>query len=112
MGFVGVADDEGNAWEGRDFFGDALGITAGNEDARGRIGGVDFADGVASLGVSGRSDRAGVKNDHIGCGRIGRKTAALFAELPLDGGAISLGGAATELLDKKCAHESEAQSSI
>ena len=71
MGLVGVADDEGNSGEGGDFFGRTLGITTGHEDARGRIGSVDFADGVAGLGVSGCGDGAGVKHDDVGCGRIG-----------------------------------------
>jgi hypothetical protein len=108
---MGVADDEGDAREGRDFFWGALGITAGYEDACGGIGSVDFAYGIASLGVSGSGDGACVKNDDVGCGRIGRKNAALFAELPLNGRAIGLSGAASELLDKECAHGSEAPES-
>jgi len=71
LGFVGVADDEGNAGESGNFFGGSLGIAARYQDARGGIGGVDFADGVAGLGVSGCGDGAGVKHDDVGCGRIG-----------------------------------------
>ena len=102
--FVRVADDERNAGESGNFFGGALGITTRYEDSRGWIGGVDFADGVTGLGVSGGGDGAGVKNDDVGCGRIGRNNATLFAQLPLDGRAVGLGGTAAELLDKKSAH--------
>jgi hypothetical protein len=52
LGFVGVADDEGDAGKRGEFFGSALGIAAGDDDAGGRIAGVDFADGIASLGIS------------------------------------------------------------
>src|ERR1700751_2825900 len=108
LGLMGVADDEGNAGESCNFFWGALGITAGYQDACGGIGEVEFADGVAGLGVSRGGDGAGVKNDDVGCGRIGRKNAALFEQLPLDGRAVGLSGAASELLDKECAHGSEA----
>jgi len=68
LGLVGVSDDEGNAGESGDFFRGALGITAGYEDARGRIGRVDFADGIAGLGVSGGGNGAGVENHDVGSG--------------------------------------------
>ena len=104
MRFVGVADDIGNAGESGNFFGRALSIAARDKNASGGIGSVDFADGVASLSVSGGGDGAGVQNDDVGCGRIGSENAALFAELPLNGRAVGLSGAASELLDKKGAH--------
>ena len=66
LGLVGVANDEGYAWENRDFFGGALGITAGYEDASGWIGRVDFSDGVAGLGVSGGGDCTSVENHDVG----------------------------------------------
>ena len=71
LGLVGIADDEGNAGEGSDFFGRTLRITTGNEDARGRVGGVDFANRVTCLSVGGGSDRAGVENYYVGRGSGG-----------------------------------------
>src|SRR6266403_2097294 len=90
--------------ERRDFMVRALGVKTGYEDARCRIGSVDFANGVAGLRVSGGGDGAGVENHDVGQRRIGRERAALFAQLAFDGRAIRLGGAAAELLDKKGAH--------
>ena len=66
LGLVGIAYDKGDARERGDFFGGALGITAGYEDASGWIGRVDFSDGVAGLGVSGGGDCASVENHHVG----------------------------------------------
>jgi len=109
--FVGVAYDERDAGEGGDFFGSSLGIAACYEDARGRISGVDFANGVAGLGVGRGCDSTGVENDDVGRRRIGRERAALFAELPLDGRAVCLGGTTAELLDKKGAHRRKAPES-
>src|SRR5258705_12380391 len=104
LGFVGIADDKADARESRDFFRCALGVTTGYEDARCRIGSVNFANGIAGLSVSGGGDGAGVENHDVGQRRIGRERAALFAQLAFDGRAIRLGGAAAELLDKKGAH--------
>src|SRR5258708_6152932 len=104
LGFVGIADDKADAWESRDFFGRALGVTTGYEDARCRIGSVNFANGVAGLRISRGGDCAGVENYDVGQRRIGRERAALFAQLAFDGRAIRLGGATAELLDKKGAH--------
>ena len=66
--FVGVADDEGDAGKGGDFIGGALGVTAGDDDLSIGIGGMEFADGVAGLGVGGSSDGARVDYDHVGGG--------------------------------------------
>ena len=108
LGLVGVAYDEGDAGEGGDLFGGSLGVAAGYEDARGRIGRMDFADGVAGLGIRGGRDRTGVENYDVGHRSIGSEGATLFAELPLDGRAVSLGGTAAELFDVKSAHQKSA----
>jgi hypothetical protein len=112
LGFVRIADYEADPWEGGDFFGSTLGITAGYENARGGIGRVDFAYGVAGLGVSGGGDRAGVENYDVGGSRIRGKTAALLAELAFDSRPVGLSGAAAELLDKKGAHGKSRQNLI
>jgi len=58
--FVGIADDVEDAGEGGEFFRGALGVAAGNDDSRGGIGGVEFADGIAGLGIGSGGDGAGV----------------------------------------------------
>jgi hypothetical protein len=65
---------------------------------------VDFADGVASLGICCGSDGARVENDHICRRRIGGRSATLLTKLPFDGSAVGLGSPAAELLDKEGAH--------
>ena len=104
---MGIANDEGNAGKGRKFFRSALGVAAGDENFGGWVLRMDFANGIASLNVSGGSDRAGVNDDEfrIKGGRGGR-TAAL-AKLALDGGAVGLRGPAAELFDVKGGHGSE-----
>ena len=42
LGFVGVADDEGDAGEGGEFFRGALGVASGDNDFAGGVGGVLF----------------------------------------------------------------------
>jgi hypothetical protein len=101
---VGVAYDEGNAREDGDFLGRALSVTAGYEDACGRISRMNLADSVASLGVSGGGNSAGVKDYNVGLGSVGSRNRALVAELPFDGRAVGLGCPATELFDKEGAH--------
>ena len=104
LGFVGVADHVGDAGESGEFFGGALGVTAGDDDFGGGFGGVEFADGVAGLGVGGGGDGTGVEDDDVGSVGRGGQTAATVEELALDGGAVSLGGAAAELLDVEGGH--------
>lgn len=101
---VGIAHDEGNSRESGELFGRALGVAAGDDDARGRIGGVKFADGVARLGIGGSGDGASVQDDDIGRVSLGSDLAALFAQLAFDGGAIGLRGAAAKLFDVESGH--------
>ncbi len=65
---------------------------------------MDFADGIAGLGVGGRGYRAGIEDNDGGGGRIGRGGIATVEELTFESGAISLGGAAAELLDEEGGH--------
>jgi len=104
LGFVGVANNESDAGDSGEFFGSALGVAAGDDDFPRRVGSVGFADGVAGLGVGGGGDGAGVEDDDVGvrCRRC--RGTATIEELAFDGGAVSLGGAAAELLDVKRAH--------
>jgi hypothetical protein len=65
---------------------------------------VDFADGVAGLGVGGGGYGAGVEDDDGGGCGIRRWGAAAVEELAFEGGAIGLGGAAAELLYEEGGH--------
>ena len=107
LGFVGVTDNEGDARKSGNFFRGSLGVAAGDHDARGRIGGVNLANGVAGLRVGCGGNRTSIEDNNVGGGRIGGRDGTLFAKLPLDGCAIGLSGAAAELLDEESAHEGD-----
>ncbi len=104
---MGITDDKGDSRENREFFGGALGVAAGDDDARGGIGGVKFADGVTRLGVRGSGDGTRVQNDDVGRMGVAGEMAALFAQLALDGGSIGLRRAAAKLFDVKRGHGRE-----
>ena len=109
---VGVADHEGNAGEGRDFFRGALRVAAGDNDARGGVRGVDFSDRVAGLGIGSGGDRTGVDHNHVRGMRFRSGNATLLAQLVFDGGAVSLCGTAAELLDVEGGHAVRNRDSI
>src|SRR5256885_15119382 len=94
LGFVGIANNERDAGEGRKFFGGALGVTAGDENFGGGVLRVNFANGIAGLGVGGGGDGAGVDDDELGGLGGSRGWAAAGQELALDGGAGGVRGAA------------------
>jgi len=84
-----------------------LGVAASDDELGGGIMSVDFADGVARLSVGGSGYGAGVEDDDGGGGGIGGGSIAAVEELAFDGGTVSLGGTAAELLDVKCGHDLE-----
>src|ERR1700675_734069 len=98
---MGIADDPCDAGESGQFFGGALGVTAGDDDTDGGVGGVKLSNGVAGLGVGGGGDGAGVEDDDVGGGGRGSGGVATVEQLALEGSAIGLRGAATRLFDKK-----------
>jgi len=102
--FVGIADDPGDAWESGQLFGRTLRIAACGDNADGRVGGVKLSNGAAGLGIGGGCDSAGVNDDDIGGRRSGGGGAATVKQLALEGGAVGLRGAATELLDEEAQH--------
>ena len=65
---------------------------------------MDFADGVAGLGIGGGGDGAGVHDDDGGGVESRGEGAAAVEELALEGGAVGLRGAAAELLDEEGGH--------
>jgi len=101
---VGVAHDVGDAGEGGEVFRGALGVAAGDDDPGSWVVGMKLTDGVASLGVGGGGNGASIKDHDVSRGCGASWGAATVEELSLDGGAIGLGGAATELLNIKGRH--------
>ena len=99
-----IADDPGYAGKCGQLFGSALSVTTGDDDADGGVGGVEFSNGVASLGVGGGRDRAGVDDDDVGGGGRDGKGTTTVKQLALEGSAIGLSGAATELFYNEARH--------
>src|SRR5260221_7976748 len=92
LGFVGIADNERDAGESGQFFGGALGVTAGDENFGGGILRVDFANGIAGLSVGGGGDGAGVDDDELGGLRRSRGWAATGGGVGFDGRTGRFGG--------------------
>ncbi len=102
--FVGIPDNLSDAGECSQFFGSALRIATGDDDAGQGILPVNPANGRACILIGGGRDRASIQNNDF---RIKRSRSALqsaFLELPLDGGTIGLGRAATKILYVKTRH--------
>jgi hypothetical protein len=104
---VGIANDPRNTGKSNEVFRGTLGVTAGDDDTSGGILRVDFADGVAGLGIGGSRNRTGVYDYEIrrGCFRDGAATT--LEQLVLKGGAVCLGGAAAELLNVEGFHREQ-----
>jgi hypothetical protein len=96
--FVRVTDYGGYAGQGGDFLGSALGIASGDNNSCQRVLALDAADGGAGVPIGGIGDGAGVQNDEVGLGGGGAGEGAGF-ELTIEGGAVGLGGAASEVFD-------------
>ena len=101
---VRVPDDLGYAGQGGDFFGSTLSVASGDDDLSTWILTVNAADGGAGVVVGRGGDRAGVQHDQFsGGGGLGTDQAFLL-ELPFEGGAVGLGGAASEILNEIPGH--------
>jgi hypothetical protein len=72
---------------------------------RGRISGVNFAYGIAGLGIGRGSNSASVDDDDIGDIPVERRNASTLSQLILNCRTIGLRGATTELFDMKCFHD-------
>jgi hypothetical protein len=96
--FVGVADYGANTWQGGDFGWGALGVASGDDDFGQRILALDAADGGAGILIGGVCDSAGIQDYEVGFVGCCAGEAAGF-ELAFEGGAVGLGGAASEILD-------------
>jgi hypothetical protein len=65
---------------------------------------VQLSDGVASLGIGGSRDGAGVDDYDVGGGGRGSERTTAIEQLALEGSAIGVRGTATELLDVEARH--------
>ena len=101
---VRIADDLGDAADGGDFFGGALGVASGDDDLGVGILAVDAADGGTGIVIGGGGDGAGIEYNEFGFTRSGGGIESLLLELALDRGAVGLGGAASEILDVESCH--------
>ena len=99
-----IAHDISYARKCGQLFGSALGVAPGDDDASGGACGMNFADGIASLGVCSCGDGAGVQDDHVGGIWRTCDSAATVEELAFNGGAVGLSGTAAELFDVEGGH--------
>src|SRR5690349_14626636 len=88
LGFVGVSHDVGDAGEGGELFGGALGVAAGDDDAGSRVVSMKLTDGVASLGIGGSGNGASIQDHHVRRSWGASRGAATVEELAFDGGAV------------------------
>ncbi len=83
--------------------GSALGVASGDNDFCQRILALNAADGGAGVLIGGIRDGASVQDDEVGLGGGGASEAAGF-ELAFEGGAVGLGGTASEVLHVEGGH--------
>src|ERR1700691_2378814 len=101
--FVRVANDGADAGECGDFFRSTLGVASGDDDFCRWILAADAADGSSGILIGGSGDGASVEQDEVGV-RGGSAGQAASLELAFQGGAVGLGGAASEIYDVKGSH--------
>src|SRR5215831_11033630 len=95
---VGVANDPGDAGQGRYFAGSALRVTAGDQYLGVGVLPIGAADSGASVLVSGSCYRAGIQYHEIGLGGTVDLLQALFLKSTRDGSTVGLCGPTTEAL--------------
>ncbi len=95
-----VAEDESDAGYGGQFFRGPLGVTACHQYLGRRVLAVNAANGGAYVLVGRSRDRARVQDDDLGVLRRPGGMPTALRELALDGGAVGLGCAATEVLNE------------
>ena len=94
-----------DAWYFRQFFGCALRVAASHDDLAAGIVTMYASDRTANVLVGRSGDSAGVQDNDLGLGSgFGARKTAL-KHLALDGGAIGLSGATSEIFHKKRSHE-------
>lgn len=103
---VRVADYQTYARKGGDFFGSALCVAAGDHDPGLGIFPMNAANGGAGVLVGGGGYGAGVEDSDSGIGRLVGALQSALLKLTLDGRAVRLGGAASEILHVESSHAS------
>ena len=101
-----VADDKVDARQSCDLFRSALRVTAGDDDSGFRILPADSANRGAGVLIGACCYGAGVQDYNGGLRRTRGADEPTLFELPFEGGAIGLGGAATEVFYKESGHMS------
>ncbi len=101
---VRVSDDEAHARQRRQFFRSALRIAAGDQNSRLGIFAVNAANGGTRVLIGGGGHRACVQDNHFGLDGSAGALHAAVEQLALDGRAIGLGRAASEVLHMISGH--------
>src|ERR1035441_3899421 len=93
-----VSDDQTDTGQRRNLLGCALSVAAGDQDSGGGIFAMNAADGSPRILIGRCGDGAGIQDNDFGLdgGRGALQSAG--QQLALDGGAIGLGRAASEVI--------------
>ena len=102
---VGISDHQADARQRRQFLGSALRVAAGHQDSRFGIFAMNAADGGTRVLIGGGGYGAGVQDNDFGFDGSGGALHAAIEQLALDGCAIRLGRAASEVLHMISRHE-------
>lgn len=90
LGFVGIADDPVNTFDGCDFVGRTLGVAAGYEQLSAGVVTLHIADHAAGVHVSAVGDSAGVQDNEVSICRGGGSLPAGAFKLRFDGRSVGL----------------------
>ncbi len=102
---MGIADYPANTGDIRQFLGSALGVAPGDNDLTIGILAVDSTDGIANVLIRRRGYGARIEHDDLGfLGLFGTGQPTLN-ELALNGSAICLSGAASEIFHVEAGHD-------
>ena len=102
--FVGIAYNQIDSWQCRDFFRSALGVASCNHDSRIGVLTANAANRGASVLISRRCHRTGVQNYDRRLFRAGGAAQASLLELAFQSRAIGLSGAAAEIFNVIAGH--------
>jgi len=93
---VGIADHGGDAREGGDLFGGALGVASGDDNFGQRVLALHATNGGPRVLIGGGGNRTRIQDDEIGACR-GRAVEPASLELTFESSAIGLRGPASEV---------------
>jgi hypothetical protein len=104
--FVRVSDYLADTGQGRDFFRRALRVTAGDYDLGFWVLAMDTANCGASILIGGSRYGAGIEDNQCSFGRFSSAFQTALPQLALDGSAVGLGGATSEIRHVESCHVS------